>query len=254
MRISGEGGFRPIFASCQSASLERWARDSFSPGGRPSTAASATLFFGAVNLSRNPFVVVGERMEGQRTTPNEDISTLLEKAGKGNRQAFKDIIGLYQQKVFLLAFSILRNREDALDVVQETFMRLYQKLDAYEKGRNFQAWLLQIAKNLSIDYYRKHHGRRREMESGKSVEDLPLAAEDHWSNPESSELRHVISRNLERLGERQRLIFVMKHLNGLEYREIAQVLGISVGTVKSLHFKAVRNLKSWLSPQLGMQP
>jgi RNA polymerase sigma-70 factor (ECF subfamily) len=191
-------------------------------------------------------------MEDKRTTSHEDISTLLEKAGEGDRQAFKDIVSLHQQKVFLLAYSILKNREDALDVVQETFMRLYQKLDAYEKGRNFQAWLLQIAKNLSIDYYRKHHSRRREMESDKSVEALPLAAEDHWSNPESSELRHVLSRNLERLGERQRLIFVMKHFNGLEYREIAQVLGISVGTVKSLHFKAVRNLKNWLSPQLGM--
>jgi RNA polymerase sigma-70 factor (ECF subfamily) len=133
-------------------------------------------------------------------------------------------------------------------------MRLYQKLDAYEKDRNFQAWLLQIAKNLSIDYYRKHNARRRELESGRSVEDLHVAAGDHRSNPAGSELRRVISRCLEKLGERQRLIFVMRHFNGLEYKEIAQILGISVGTVKSLHFKAVRNLKNWLSPQLGMQP
>lgn len=206
-----------------------------------------------MNLSPNPIVEVCERMEERKTAPNEDIRILLEKAGEGDRQAFKGIVLLHQQKVFLLAYSILRNREDALDVVQETFMRLYQKLDAYERERNFQAWLLQIAKNLSIDYYRKHHGKRREIESDRRVEELQLAADDHRSNPESSELRQVISRNLERLGERQRLIFVMKHFNGLEYREIAQVLGISVGTVKSLHFKAVRNLKNWLSPQLGMQ-
>jgi RNA polymerase sigma-70 factor (ECF subfamily) len=193
-------------------------------------------------------------MEAIRLTNNEDIRILLEKAVAGDRQAFKDIVSLHQQKVFLLAYSILRNREDALDVVQETFMRLYQKLDAYNKERNFQAWLLQIAKNLSIDYFRKHHGRRRELESGRSVEDLNLAAGDYRSNPASSELRRVISRCLERLGERQRMIFVMRHYNGLEYREIAQILGISVGTVKSLHFKAVRNLKQWLSPQLEMQP
>jgi RNA polymerase sigma-70 factor (ECF subfamily) len=191
-------------------------------------------------------------MEETRPTPHEDIQILLQKAAGGDRQAFKSIVVLYQQKVFLLAFSILRNREDALDVVQETFMRLYQKLDRYEKGRNFQAWLLQIAKNLSIDFYRKHHARRRDLESERRVEELPLAAEDHRSNPESSELRHLLYRNLEQLAERQRLIFVMKHFNGLEYREIAQVLGISVGTVKSLHFKAVRNLKNRLSPQLGM--
>jgi RNA polymerase sigma-70 factor (ECF subfamily) len=191
-------------------------------------------------------------MEEMRTTPHEAIGILLEKAGQGDRQAFKDIVSLHQQKVFLLAYSILHNREDALDVVQETFMRLFQKLDTYDRERNFQAWLLQIAKNLSIDHYRKHRGRRRELESDKNVEELPLLAEDQASNPESSDLRRVIARNLERLAERQRLIFTMKHFNGLEYREIAQVLGISVGTVKSLHFKAVRNLKNWLSPELGV--
>ncbi len=193
------------------------------------------------------------RMEETRRTNHEDIRILLGRAVEGDRQAFKDIVSLYQQKVFLLAYSILQNREDALDVVQETFMRLYQKLDAYEREGNFQAWLLQIAKNLSIDYFRKHHSRRRDIESGRSVEDLNPAASDYRSNPESSELRGVISRCLERLGERQRLIFVMRHYNGLEYKEIAQILGISVGTVKSLHFKAVRNLKHWLSPQLEMQ-
>ncbi len=193
-------------------------------------------------------------MEAVGLTKNEDIRILLQKAVEGDRQAFREIVTLHQQKVFLLAYSILRNREDAMDVVQETFMRLYQKLEAYDKEKNFQAWLLQIAKNLSIDYFRKHHGRRRELESGKSVEDLNLAAGDYRSNPASSELRRVISRCLERLGERQRMIFVMRHYNGLEYREIAQVLGISVGTVKSLHFKAVRNLKHWLTPQLEMQP
>jgi RNA polymerase sigma-70 factor (ECF subfamily) len=191
-------------------------------------------------------------MEETRTTPHEGIEILLEKAAGGDRQAFKEVVTLHQQKVFLLAYSIVRDREDALDVVQETFMRLFQKLDTYDRERNFQAWLLQIAKNLSIDHYRKHRGRRWELESDKAVEELPILAEDHASNPESSDLRGVIARNLERLAERQRLIFTMKHFNGLEYREIAQVLGISVGTVKSLHFKAVRNLRNWLSPELGM--
>lgn len=193
-------------------------------------------------------------MEEIGTAHHEDTRILLERAVEGDRQAFKEIVRLHQRKVFLLAYSILRNREDALDVVQETFMRLYQKLDAYERERNFQAWLLQITKNLSIDYYRKHRRRRRELESGQSVEELHLEAGDYRSNPASSELRRVISRSLEKLGERQRLIFVMRHFNGLEYMEIAQILGVSVGTVKSLHFKAVRNLKNWLSPQLGMQP
>ncbi|MEW5902444.1 MAG: RNA polymerase sigma factor, partial [Acidobacteriota bacterium] len=111
-----------------------------------------------------------------------------------------------------------------------------------------------IAKNLCIDYYRKHTSKRREAESGKSIDELNLAAEDTTSNPASSDLRWVFARGLERLGERQRMIFVMRHYNGLDYSEIAQVLRISVGTVKSLHFKAVQNLRRWLSPELRIQP
>lgn len=193
-------------------------------------------------------------MERIRVPEYEDICILLEKARGGDHGAFKSIVSLYQQKVFVLAYSFLRNREDALDIVQETFMRLYEKMDYYEKGKNFQGWLLQIAKNLCIDYYRKNISKRRELESEKSIEELNLAAENNPSSSTSSDLRAIFSRCLQKLAERQRMVFVMKHYNGLQYDEIAQALNISVGTVKSLHFKAVQNLKTLLSPQLGMQP
>lgn len=192
-------------------------------------------------------------MEQTRITESEDIQSLLREAASGDREAFKTIVFHYQQQVFLLAYSVLRNKEDAMDIVQETFMRLYQKLDVYEKEGNFRGWLLQIAKNLCIDYYRKHYARRREMESEKPLDELVLASSDSGASPVSLDLRRVISRGLERLGERQRLVFVMKHYNGLDYREIAEILNIRLGTVKSLHFKAVRNLRRLLGPQLGME-
>lgn len=192
-------------------------------------------------------------MERTKAAENENIQVLLEKAREGDRQAFKAIVSIYQQKVFLLAYSILRNREDGMDIVQETFLRLYQKLGAYEREKNFQAWLLQMAKNLCIDYYRKNYSKRRELENTMSIEELNLAADNGPNNPASYDLRQVFSRCLEKLGDRQRMIFVLKHYNGLQYQEIAQVLNISVGTVKSLHFKAVQNLRNLLSPHLGME-
>jgi len=193
-------------------------------------------------------------MERTPAVQREDISGLLEKARSGDRQAFKTLVVMHQQKVYLLAYSLLRNREDATDVAQETFLRLFQKLDAYEPGKNFQSWLLQIAKNLCIDYYRKNYGRRREHESDRPLDEIdPAAPPGDWS-PAGSDLRQAFSRALARLGERQRLVFVMKHYNGFDYREIGQILDISMGTVKSLHFKAVRNLRAFLSPQLGMKP
>jgi RNA polymerase sigma-70 factor (ECF subfamily) len=193
-------------------------------------------------------------MERTRETRDDEVSRLLEKARSGDRQAFRAVVAAHERKVFLLAYSLLRNREDALDVVQETFLRLYQKMDTYAEGRNFRGWLLQIAKNLAIDYYRKNNGRRREHESETSLDDLNPAAPPDESNPARSDLRDALSRGLARIGERQRLVFVMKHYNGLDYREIAEILRISVGTVKSLHFKAVRNLRGYLGPQLGIQP
>jgi RNA polymerase sigma-70 factor (ECF subfamily) len=192
-------------------------------------------------------------MERLQATRDDDISTLLEKARSGDRQAFRTVVAGHQRKVYLLAYSLLRNREDALDVVQETFLRLYQKMDSFAKGRNFQTWLLQIAKNLCIDYYRKNNSRRREHEIDKSLDEINPAAPD-YSNPVRSDLREAFSRGLARIGERQRLVFVMKHYNGLDYREIGEILNISVGTVKSLHFKAVRNLRVYLGPQLGIKP
>ncbi len=192
-------------------------------------------------------------MDRTKAGKNEDIQLLLEKAREGDRWSFKEIVSLYQRRVFSLAYSILRNREDAMDVVQETFMRLFQKLGAYEKEKNFQAWLFQVAKNLCIDYYRKNYGRRKELEDGRSIDELNPAATGRSDNPDSSDLRRIFSRCLEELGDRQRMVFVLKHYNGLHYREIAQVLDISVGTVKSLHFKAFQNLKHLLGPHLGAE-
>jgi len=190
------------------------------------------------------------RIERKEAAEYEDIWSLIQKSKEGEREAFMEVIRLYQKRVFLLAFSFFRNREDAMDIVQETFMRLYQKIDTFQKGKNFQNWLLQIAKNLCIDYYRKSYSKRREHESEKSLEELNLSQDpDHDSK--SGDLEDILSRSVEKLAEKQKMIFLMKHYNGLKYDEIAQILKISLGTVKSLHFKAIQNLKGLMSPYLG---
>lgn len=182
-----------------------------------------------------------------------EIASLLERIQDGDREAFMTIIRLYQQKVFVMAYSILRNREDALDAVQETFLRLYQKAGLYKSGNSFQGWLLQMAKNISIDSYRKHQKKRQEWETSKPLEEIPVAAEDRASDSTSSDLRSAFSRGVEKLAERQKMVFVMRHYNELQFNEISEAMRISVGTAKSLHFKAVRNLRKWLTPDLGMQ-
>jgi RNA polymerase sigma-70 factor (ECF subfamily) len=186
----------------------------------------------------------------KREISNGEIFTLVEKIKQGDRQAFMTVVRLYQKRVFLLAYSFFHNREDALDIVQETFLRLYQKVQMYEKGRNFRNWLLQIAKNICIDHYRKNQRKRSEWEMDADIGEMNVAAEDD-KNFRSLDLKDIMKRCLRKLTEKQRMIFVMKQYNQLKYTEIAQILGISQGTVKSLHSKAVQNLKAVMAPYLG---
>jgi RNA polymerase sigma-70 factor (ECF subfamily) len=182
----------------------------------------------------------------------QPAADLIDRIRAGDREAFKDFVRAYQQKVFQLAYAFFGNREDAMDIVQETFLRLHQKLDTFRSGYSLQGWVLQIAKNLCIDYFRKNYRRRKELESEKSLDDLQLAAEENGAAARAAELKDLLSRCIQKLADKQRMIFVMRHYNQFQVEEIARILNIAPGTVKSLHFKAVQNLKSQLSPFLGV--
>ena len=192
-------------------------------------------------------------LEGKEIYPNGDVYALIERVKNGDRDAFMTITNLYQKKVFLLAYSFFRNRDDALDIVQETFLRFFQKVEMFRRGENFQNWLLQIAKNLCIDYYRKNYGKRKELMSNTPVDELNLSVQNGHDPEVASDLRTIFSASIKKLAKRQKMIFVMKHYNQLKYKEIAEVLGISLGTVKSLHYKAVQNLRGQITPYLGGQ-
>ncbi len=192
-------------------------------------------------------------MESTRLKEHEDVSILIEKIKAGDREAFRELVLLYQKRVFVLAFSFFRNREDALDIVQETFLRLHEKIAMYEKDKNFKSWLMQIAKNLCVDYYRRNHGKRKEMETDQSLDELRLAAPAGRYSERSLDLKRLFDRCTRRLAEKQRLVFMMKHYNDFQYNEIAQILRISEGTVKSLDFKALRNMRKLMRPYLGVR-
>jgi RNA polymerase sigma-70 factor (ECF subfamily) len=183
------------------------------------------------------------------------IASLLERIQAGDREAFVTVIRLYQRKVFVMAYSILRDREDALDAVQETFLKLYQKAGLYKPGNSFQGWLLQMAKNISIDSYRKHRRKRRQWETATPLEDIPVAAApERDGDSAASDLRQAFARSVDTLAKRQKMVFIMRHYNELQFNEISEAMAISIGTAKSLHFKAVQNLRKRLAPVLGIEP
>ena len=190
-------------------------------------------------------------MSSSASDYDRDTHELIAKVKKGDREAFMMLTRFYQKKIFIVAYSFFRNKEDALDIVQETFLRCYQKIHLFNNGRSFQNWLIQIAKNLCVDHYRKHHRRESEYNRDVGVEEMNLPDDSNPDPNRESDLKAVLDIGLKRLTEKQRMIFVMKHYNGLKYREIAEILNVALGTVKSLHFKAVQNLKTHITPFLG---
>ena len=194
-----------------------------------------------------------KKLKGNGNYSHEDIYALIERIKEGDREAFMTVTDLYQKRVFVLAYSFFRNRDDALDIVQETFLRFYQKVSLFRRGESFQNWILQIAKNLCIDYYRKNYGKNWDLKSDTPVEEMNLSIQNGMDPEVSSDLKRIFSACIKKLAEKQRMIFVMKHYNQLRYKEIAEVLGISLGTVKSLHYKAVQNLRGLVAPYMGGQ-
>jgi RNA polymerase sigma-70 factor (ECF subfamily) len=192
-------------------------------------------------------------MDSLTSPSSNETAVLVRRIQAGDRDAFVALTRLYQKKVFILTYSFVRDKEDALDLVQETFLRLYQKIGTYRPGRPFEAWLLQIARNLCIDHYRKHTLKRREHESGRTVAELDLPDGRDKEGERNCDLRDILSRCVDKLAERQRTIFILRNYNQLRNEDIAATLGISLGTVKSLHFKAVRNLRALIGPYLGWE-
>lgn len=188
-------------------------------------------------------------MEQNERTIEFQVEHLVDRIKNGDREAFMKIVAAYQQKIFVLAYSLVRNREDALDLVQEVFLRLYEKVQSYRPGESFQAWLMQIARNLSIDFLRRSKTRKRDSLDGLDLDRAVQAADRE--DPDRFQTGELIRRAVLALPEKQRLVFILHHFDELKYEEIAERLGIALGTVKSLHFKAIQNLRKALSPSLG---
>ena len=158
-------------------------------------------------------------------------------------------------QLFGAALGMTRNRADAEDLVQETFMKAYTKFYQYQQGTNIKAWLYRILTNTYITHYRKAQ-RSPKRSGGEEVEDWQLAAAashdekglvsaeaEALDNIPSSELRTA----LESLSEDQRVVVLLSDVEGFAYKEIADMLDIPIGTVMSRLHRGRKNLREGLS-------
>jgi RNA polymerase sigma-70 factor (ECF subfamily) len=175
--------------------------------------------------------------------------TLVQKARDGDRDAFGELVTRYMRRAYYVALGLVGSHDDALDLSQEAFVRAYRARASIDPERPFYAWLYQIVRRLCFNHLRNRKTRRRRLdEAGPWLVDQAGArvGDDPAKATERSELRARLEAAIEELPEREREVLVLKEFEGLRYREIAELLGIPMGTVMSRLYSARKNLADML--------
>ncbi len=175
---------------------------------------------------------------------------LIEKAQEGNAMAFEQLIRRYDKQVLSLAYSMVNNTEDAKDIYQEVFIRVYRGLRKFKKQSEFSTWLHRITVNYAINFRKK---RTKYKMFTAPLEDDAAA---HWRFADASdvgedvgysELKEKLDEILDTLSPQQRSVFVLRHYHGYKLREVAEILQCNLGTVKNYLYRATQKVQQQLS-------
>jgi RNA polymerase sigma-70 factor (ECF subfamily) len=170
---------------------------------------------------------------------------LILRCKQGDQDAFRELFDQYHKKVYRIAYAVSRQREDALDIVQEVFIKLYHSIGTFRGKSKFYTFLYRMAMNTAIDYARRA-GRARSRLDEKEISQFP---EESEKGPDAiflyKELETRVRSALEKLPADQRRALIFREIEGLSYEEMAETMGCSIGTVMSrLHYarKKIREL------------
>jgi RNA polymerase sigma-70 factor, ECF subfamily len=184
-----------------------------------------------------------------------DESALIRAAQNGDARAFEELVRMYDQSVLRLALNLLRSPEDANDIYQEAFLRVYKNLHTFRFDCSFHTWLYRIVTNLCLDALRKRKVRKEEgtvVETREGILDRidTLEEERADGNPQrrllSQELQAKIHNVLAGLTSRERMVFEMRHYQGMRLRAIGDVLGTSEEAAKNCLFRATQKMRAAL--------
>ncbi len=172
-----------------------------------------------------------------------DEAELIDRAKKGDTEAFGVLVERYQRRVANVALAVVHNQDDALELAQETFVRAYQNLTKFESRSSFSTWLYRIAANLAIDFWRREgrHVMLRGEDAENELRRLPSDKGDSFKAASRGELSKRLSAALEELTPEHRTVILLREVEGLSYDEISETLQCPRGTVMSrLHYARSR--------------
>ncbi len=178
---------------------------------------------------------------------------LVQRARNGEICAFRELVELYKKKIYYLSLDLTGNHHDAEDLSQEVFIKAYRSLKNFRGDAKFNSWLYRITVNTCISQRRKKSVSAMTLQEDFEIDSSPWDFNDGESsnnperNAESGLIQQHIEQALQQLTPRERSVFVLRHYNDLPLKEIAQILKITEGTVKSMLFRAIQRLRKELS-------
>ena len=176
-----------------------------------------------------------------------DDTELVRRFKMGDESAFSHIVIKYQRRLLRVAQTILGDENEAMDLSQEAFVKAYFNIKNYKGNSSLYTWLYRILYNLCLSSLRrKKIISFLSLDSQEKTEDIVSPLPDPSQECERRELKTAINNALNKLPLRQRTVFIMKQIEGLKHEDIAQVMGITEGAVKSSYFHAVHKLKRML--------
>ncbi len=200
---------------------------------------------------------VASNLREQRAKEAEQDRELLARAQKGDTQAFRELIERHQRRAFAIALSLVRDENDARELVQDAFLRVHRNLASFQGSSSFFTWLYRIITNLAIDLMRKPSRRVADLnDTTRDLEetldgDMPLISRIDGADPAEQVKRKEIAGRLQTalgdLPEYHRAVIVMREVDGLSYDEMATALGVSKGTIMSRLFHARQKLQKALA-------
>lgn len=201
----------------------------------------------------------------QRAKEAEEDRELITKAQAGDRQAFQSLVERHQRRAFAIALSLVRDENDARELVQDAFLRVYKNLGSFQGTSSFFTWLYRIITNLSIDLIRKPGRQVAELDDSRTdIEDVdfPFLSRIDGADPgdvvRRKEIAERLKTALEALPPYHRGVIVMREIEGLSYEEMAKAMDVSKGTIMSRLFHARQKLQRALHDtyveQLGREP
>ena len=169
------------------------------------------------------------------TPPPQEIDPLIERCLKGDQSAWEEIVSLYFRRVFNIAYKFVGRHDEAEDLTQDIFLRLFKSLKTFDRRANFSTWLISVSRNLCIDHYR---GMRREHEVVTHDVDVvvlapPSAVDSPYTMLERRDRVALLRAALDRLTPSLRTAVMLRDIQELSYQEIAERLRVPEGTVKS---------------------